>query len=394
MPRPLAARLHGFFTTLTVAVFLVAIWVPFLGFLLGWPAPWIEENRPRAPYPTLEATRESIVSYPARAAAAFGDRFGFRDHLIRWNNAVTLLWLRDSMTLQGPNPMATDFWQATGEQPRRLVNGGGRWFFHFSPRMMANQRGLVPLDAPAVGAWVRELERRRAWLAERGIAFLFVIAPEKQSIYPERLPPGVPRRHARTDTVVQLLRDTTRVDVLDLRPLLRAAKRERRTYHRTDTHWNAYGAFVAYQAIAARLTAVVPGYAALPPSEVEIGTRQTRGWELLTTLGIADLVPETVVNVTSKRPPRAREVGDVAPPGSLPELRVTETDRADLPTAVVVHDSFMEASLNRFLSEDFSRVTYVRRFREGVISREQPDVVIQEAAERHLMAAPAPALPE
>ena len=390
MPTPSAARLHAIFASLTVALFVVAIWLPLLGFFLGWPPPWLNENRVRQPLPDLEATRASIVSYPGRFAAAFGDRFGFRDHLIRWNNAVTLLWLHDSMTMQG-GASGVDFWQAEGGQPRRIVNGGGEWFFHFTPIMMADQRGLPPADASAVDAWARELERRRAWLAERGIAYRFVIAPEKQSIYPEHLPAGVPVRGTGTDAVVERLRQTTSVEVVDLRQPLRDAKTQGRTYHRTDTHWNALGAFVAYRAIATSLVPVLPALAPLTPSDVEVTERRMLAGRFLETLGIADLALEDAVLVTPKRPAHAREIkggGDVLPLVAGRRLGKFRTGRPGLPTAVVVHDSFMEANLHRFLSEHFARVTYVRHFPAQIIAREQPDVVIEEAAERHLLERP------
>ena len=64
---------------------------------------------------------------------------------------------------------------------------------------------------------------------------------------------------------------------------------------------------------------------------------------------------------------------------------VTEIPGSTLPRAVIFRDSFT-SRLAPFLSEHFSRAVYLWQndFDADVVSREHPDVVIQEIVGRHL----------
>jgi hypothetical protein len=64
---------------------------------------------------------------------------------------------------------------------------------------------------------------------------------------------------------------------------------------------------------------------------------------------------------------------------------VTEIPGSMLPRAVILRDSFV-SRLVPFLSEHFSRAVYVWQndFDADLVSKEHPDVVIQEIVGRHL----------
>ena len=118
----------------------------------------------------------------------------------------------------------------------------------------------VPFTRDELEAWRTTLEHTQDWMESHGIAYVFVLAPDKHAVYPELLPASVRRVGAetRTDALVRYLGDHSTVPVLDLRDALRAAKIRERIYHRTDTHWNDRGAFAASQALL-RLLAPAPG---------------------------------------------------------------------------------------------------------------------------------------
>src|SRR5262249_33120358 len=99
--------------------------------------------------------------------------------------------------------------------------------------------------------------RRRDWARDRGAHFLFVVAPNKSSIYPEFLPDSgrLPNRPSRLDQVLDDLREHTDVEFVDLRPSLLGAKALGPVYYRFDTHWNDRGLVVAGAAILDQLRA-------------------------------------------------------------------------------------------------------------------------------------------
>ncbi len=95
--------------------------------------------------------------------------------------------------------------------------------------------------------------RLSSYAGERGVPFLFVCAPNKNTVYGEYMPRSVPRRAEETDlsdlTRLLLLLDERGVRTLDLRPILAEAKGDRLLYLKRDTHWNAEGARMAAKAI-------------------------------------------------------------------------------------------------------------------------------------------------
>ena len=99
---------------------------------------------------------------------------------------------------------------------------------------------------------------------------MFVLAPDKHWIYPDRMPRGINRKinPPRFDQLVQHLRHSSTVNLVDIRDGLAAAASGERLYHLTDTHWNDRGAFIAYQQVMARIA-----------PELALRARSPRTWK-------------------------------------------------------------------------------------------------------------------
>ena len=89
----------------------------------------------------------------------------------------------------------------------------------------------------------------RDCLAKAGIPFYIVFAPDKSTMYPERLPdyPRPPNATTRFDQVVERLKQTNIVFIDPREDLLKAKAQGVPIYHRGDAHWTKQGAFVAYE---------------------------------------------------------------------------------------------------------------------------------------------------
>ena len=89
---------------------------------------------------------------------------------------------------------------------------------------------------------------------ENGSEFLFVCAPNKNSIYPEMMPSRyIENSGNRNIDRIHSALDDRGVPYIDLRPILTKAKSEQLIYHKRDTHWNSEGARIATEAIAEKL---------------------------------------------------------------------------------------------------------------------------------------------
>ena len=108
---------------------------------------------------------------------------------------------------------------------------------------------------------VRSLAARmsdyRDALAGRGIRFIFVPVPNKETIYWDRLPEAVTNGLDRPQVLsrlVRLLRERS-VEVVDLEPAFQQLRATRAglLYHLDDTHWNAQGVALTARLIAEAL---------------------------------------------------------------------------------------------------------------------------------------------
>ncbi len=304
----------------------------------------------------------SLDAWPERFDAYFRDHFGWRSWLIRRFHQLDFLLFRVS-------------------ESREVVVGRDGWLF-FGNIAASYQLHNRPFSRDERRRWLRSFVNRQTWLEQQGIHYLFTVAPNKHSIYPEKLPwnlasVGLPSRY---EELVELLTEGSGVTPIDLHGPLRAAKARELVYERTGSHWNARGAYLAYSEIFDRLAPAFPQLRRVPWERVTLG----RGGpaDLSRMLGLEKLLPEErLAPVAGVRYPR---------PGVWRgKTLVTEQDDPSLPRAVIFHDSF-GVFLAPYLAEHFSHATWVwrDRFDGNLVRRLRPDVVIEERVERHLMRPP------
>lgn len=345
---------------LLVAVFVTAITVPGVATLAG-----IDRE--------VQRDEDQATAQPGLLgrAAWFDGHFAFRAWLVR-----AQAWLRFQLTRVSPLPTV---WR-----------GREGWWYYAGDGALEETLNLTLLTPVELDAWCETLQHTSDWLHARGIAYVFVVAPGKQTIYPEFLPDGLHPRGGptRVDQVVEALRTRTSVPVLDLRDALSAARAAGgpALFHQTDTHWNDVGAAIGYREI---LKALPPVAGLAPPLGVEafsLTPTPQPGGDLANMLGLDDTIRETELRLTPRQPRRARII---EPPTrergfGVPRM-VTVVDDRSLPRAVFYRDSFGSA-LIPFLAEHFQRMVALWEYDvvPATVRDEQPQVVIQEWVGRRL----------
>jgi hypothetical protein len=360
------------------AAFLIAIGLPLavMGFQgLRFIASGPEQRR--AAWINARALGLDARENPRAIIWAFESRFGLRPLLIRWHGALKVFGL------------------GVSSSPRVVVGRAG-WLFLARESDAEGPPERRPFAPAELDAWLRAVEARRQWAQERGIAYLLVIAPDKQTLYPEYLPPtvGPARGSSRLDQLLAHLRAHSPAVVLDLRPALRAAGRQWPVYRRTDTHWNDWAALAVTQAILEALRPRFP--AARPPAAADfaIATAARARGDLAALLGLAGLWTEDQVRLVPREPRRARYLTGPLDSGAAQVVKDVvrcACPGAAIPSAVVLRDSFATA-LIPFLAEHFERSVYLwtYAFDPQALAKEQPSVILQEIVERNL-AEPPPA---
>ena len=354
---------------LRVALFVAVIALPLAATLAGVDgADPGAENRELAPWPRFEASRRALGDLPAGFTAWFDDHFAFRARLVRWYGESRLYAL-------GVSPSAA------------VVRGRDGWFFYGDDKSVEDYANVEPLTDGALANWRAAILDARAWLKARGIAYVFTITPDKHVIYGEEMPAAIARVGdlSRADQLFTALQDTGLA--VDVRPAVLEAKTRERVYQQTDTHWNDRGALAAYQQIIAAVRARVPATpAAWTRDDFLPVDRTIEGLDLAGMMGLTRVMREVDMTLAPRRQRRARVV-DPAGAGPTDELGrlVTEIDDPSLPRAVIFRDSFT-SRLVPFLSEHFSRAVYLWQndFDAAEVTKEHPDVVIQQIVGRHL----------
>lgn len=109
-------------------------------------------------------------------------------------------------------------------------------------------RGVFRPELNKVNKWVGEIKKLQQWYEGRGIKFVMVVAPNKHSIYADKLPAWSPSVFPNiTDDVVSVAKKLD-VNFLDLRPKLIGSKdRNEILYYKKGSHWNALGASIGYE---------------------------------------------------------------------------------------------------------------------------------------------------
>lgn len=192
----------------------------------------LEEKRQLAEMPSFPRASDAIKTFPRRFEAYYNDRFQLRDVMIRGHNRLKIKILKKS-------------------PQKDVLMGRDGWLFYKRNNLLEDFFALEPFTEEDLDTRRHLLEAKRDWLSSQGIPYFFVVAPNKQSIYPEKMPQAYYRSRgpSRLDQLVDHMRTRSDVNIVDLREDLLEAKASDQVYFLADTHWNEKGAFIAYRSI-------------------------------------------------------------------------------------------------------------------------------------------------
>ncbi|MGB8353697.1 MAG: hypothetical protein WCD79_07420 [Chthoniobacteraceae bacterium] len=363
------------------ALFVVLISLPlFKQCVIGEPNMEAVEGRPLNTRPELSFKR-ALRDFPEDYEAYYNDHFGFRAALLQIGGYIGVKYANVPLS------------------PYVIIGKEG-WLFLKSGQTEDNFHGGPVLSDADLERWRLSLEHRQELLARRGIQFLFVIAPDKQTVYPEYLPDRY--RRPNDPNPAQLLMDYlaahSKVHVLSLIKPLMDAKESGRLYFRHDTHWNTMGAYVGYREIMERLYEWFPDLKPRDRSEFQDVTEYTKG-DLARMIGMPGYSAE---NEPALKP--LVEIKTSSTPFNLADFDLDAlwnfTTRAEgisnIRRVVMIHDSYTWR-MEPFLSADIAQITYITRSKddekyekilEEVLEAEKPDIFIEERVERYLLTPP------
>ena len=329
-----------------------------------------KENRNLAQKPAIIKDGGMNREYFSQFDAWLGDRFGLRDVLIAIDSHFS--------GVSAPGVTMT----------AHAIEGKDGWIFYAGGDGVANIADFYKinlLDETTLSRIEDNIHETVEWCAVHGIKVLYLIAPNKHSVYSEYYPFDRPEGITRADQIVAAI-SRTGADCLFLRDLLleKKATVPFRLYFKTDTHWNYLGAYYAYEVLREKIKALFPE-TRFPDityrTEIQEGVYRSDLIPMLNKLGMEESEYIQVM-------PDGAEFSDFYEyiKNEEEDGVHTRNKNADLPRALVFRDSFFIA-LEPFVSPLFSEVDYVwKDFTEADKERileYKPDIVIFEHVERY-----------
>ena len=372
-----------------VLLFSVAVSFPLVGCLFHWQGASLVEIRPLEAWPDFRNT--PIKDLPAKIDAYYSDHVGFRKAVIGLSGEVLHRFLKaPSEDVVIGRPLAP------GQRP---------WYFCASEGILEDRLGMDLFTPGQLEAWRSMLEERSAWLGRRGAIYLFVVVPEKSSIYPELLPDYIRSHMGRTrlDQLSEYLTNTrSRASFLDLRPPLQQAKSQGVLYFPFDTHWNGRGVFHGYEAILDALRVSDPRLTAGhlgQDFEIRDGPESFRT-DLAAMLGLRETSATPLLAKVGPTPSRLATFdwpSGIEPPQSSDHALYALETPEQRGRLLMFHDSAFVAPLFSWepqpLGARVAKSTFVwlapsdasfKRF----VEMENPDIVVEERVERVLRRVP------
>lgn len=345
-----------------VVLFIGICSLPLLGLVFGYENVNIEK-RALAPAPVFINEQGFNPSYPQEAEAYLSDHYAFKPYLVTADAIMRGALFGESVS-------------------EKVIIGREGWLY-FAPTL-PDYLATDVLSENELYRIARTLMIQKEALARKEVDFVFVVAPNKASLYPEYMPGGyVPT--GKENNYDRLYAKLAFADIgnTDLRSLLSTSKLadgpDDTLYLKLDSHWNDRGAMIAYRAITDEIRSRRPDLVLNDYREVPVEKREIINGDLSVMLYPAVertdnqyfyTLPETYASV---RPIRSME-----------DMLIQTYCESGQGHLLMFRDSFANA-LIPFFSDAFSSVTYSRAVPYDYrLMAEQTDAVILEIVERNL----------
>lgn len=226
------------------------------------------ENRMLA---ELTPMSEGFSSFTTSLNACANDRIGFRDQMVRLYNEITV-----------------NFLHSRNDQ---VVMGEEGWLFYIGDLPDYTGKTNTPEN---VEYCVQVLKKLDAWCKEQGSQLVFLVGPNKASVYDEYMPDYIRRtEESLLDVLTVRLREEG-ILLINPKDALNADAASRELYYKLDTHWNANGARYALDGLVELL--------GLPGKDFSTKDYRINSGDLLKMLAIDDMGSYSLYTAVEKAP--------------------------------------------------------------------------------------------
>jgi hypothetical protein len=340
-------------------VFIIAcmltMLIPFVG-MIGFATNETAEKTELASWPEFFEEGKFNTEYLAEAGDYFEDHFAFRSWLVSAYANLEKYLLHTSANDQ-------------------VILGKDNWLFY--TETLPDFQGEELLSQRELNNIVHNLSLIKQDANNNGAQFLFVIAPNKNSIYPEYMPYYYTQGEKSNASRLLVMLNEAGIENVDLFSLLKSEKQNQQLYYISDSHWNNTGAYLAYTNMMEALGLTAKSY--------DWQQAQT----ILHTGDLEEMLsPETLhleEDVSIENQSQYTLVDLQEEFDTMNNILQTQNDNGNSHSLLMYRDSFGNA-LFEYMADTFDRVFYTRLVPYNLyqVQATQSDVVILERVERRI----------
>lgn len=302
----------------------------------------------------------------------FDDNFGFRNNLVDIGGTIKTKLFKSSI------------------HPDLVKLGKNKWIFYNSlnGRMFRSYSRTSLLSKQEIDKIVKGWQKNKENYEADGRKYFMAFWPNKNTIYRENLPYSmefqIKDTISRVDQLIEgLKKPDVSVKLTDVRTkLFKSKSADKNLYYKFDSHWNSYGAFLAYQDFFLQNKDL--GIKPKSQEDFNIEWRDYSGGELIQMLGVRNkgYFIEKKPFFTLKENKNQIEY---LPIDGFPRLTVITKNRfsGNNLRALIFRDSFTN-SLIPFFSLHFKEVYYIWGHHEKYVNQLKPDIIIDGFVEREM----------
>lgn len=190
------------------------------------------ENRMLASFPSIVGEDGRYNSeFINQFESWYGDNVGFRKEFISLSGAIQKQLFHNIL------------WSD-------MKYGENNQIYYVTDSIIVDYQHLNLLSKKQREQLVSSMQMANDYMKEKGIDFYYLQCLDKQTIYPEDFIAGVNQKGevSRVDQIIDLLKEKTDVQVIDLRQPLKQESKVNRVFdvQGDASHWSQYGAFYSY----------------------------------------------------------------------------------------------------------------------------------------------------
>lgn len=338
---------------LYITAFFAACLVPSLGMAVTKQEA-SSENRRLAEFPELKKENEINTRWLPEAGEYFQEHFAFRNELVTANALLN----------------GKIFGVSTADG---VIQGTDNWLYYKDS--LEDYLGEELLSERSLFNIAHTLAMMQETLNEKGVQFLFTVAPNKNSLYGENMPYYDSLKVSSDKNLVNLQK-YLRQEQVSYGDLYETLSEEKEVlYHKRDSHWNNKGAAVAAETLLSSLKKEHVSYKKEPYT---IKTDFTGDLDEM----LYPLATTPEEEVYYDRQTTFAYVGEV---GSNFDPKITTVNPGSTGSLVMYRDSFGNAILP-FFANSYANAYFSRGipYQMTDLAEHQTDTVIVERAERFL----------